>query len=460
MKKVIVKQTLSHFRVATKWTTKVLAFCLAACMIVAGMGLFLNLLDAFVDTFVHVPGWLSYILGIGTLALLVGGAVVIVMAVSDFASILYTRKSRHNGQDENIPQGRPLTWCYAIVLLLAIIALLVLAFATDSVVVETIGNAILSLTQVDGHEPANVAIVVYGLAAVCIASCVSLFFPLIKDMRSHGFSEMVLSGVISTVLYTAGVINFNFYFLYRLIGGEAAWQWQAFLSYLTGISNITTAYGLMHSWVLPIFLFMTLNVILYRRISFGLQEYHEELAEEERIKAEKKAAEEAEKARIEAERKRQEAERAQREAELDESRKEMKLLSGDDLWFFRLTMAAVSLSQIAQPTGDLAAKMNSPFHHFHPDEVAKMTDEEAESIATGDNGIKSPDRIRAVIKNAQAFVKVQEEFDSFDAYLRQFVNDDTSADAQRLSDNLHARGFKYIGPSAAAQLLLFIQQPA
>lgn len=75
--------------------------------------------------------------------------------------------------------------------------------------------------------------------------------------------------------------------------------------------------------------------------------------------------------------------------------------------------------------------------------------------------IKNKLKMRAIISNAQAFVKVQEEFGSFDQYIWSYVDfqpikhhyasskDVPSYDAlsQKISQDLKKRGFKFVGPT-------------
>jgi DNA-3-methyladenine glycosylase I len=70
-------------------------------------------------------------------------------------------------------------------------------------------------------------------------------------------------------------------------------------------------------------------------------------------------------------------------------------------------------------------------------------------------------KVRAFIQNAQAFLRVQEEFGSFDRYLWPFVGNAPivnqwqtlreipaqTAEAQVLSKDLKKRGFTFVGPT-------------
>ena len=62
------------------------------------------------------------------------------------------------------------------------------------------------------------------------------------------------------------------------------------------------------------------------------------------------------------------------------------------------------------------------FSQFDPSKVARYTDARIDKLVADDRIIRNRAKINGAVKNAQAFLEVQEEFDSFDAYCWQFVN--------------------------------------
>jgi DNA-3-methyladenine glycosylase I len=70
-------------------------------------------------------------------------------------------------------------------------------------------------------------------------------------------------------------------------------------------------------------------------------------------------------------------------------------------------------------------------------------------------------KVESAVTNARVFLKVQEEFGSFDAYVWRFVNGETiqnkwlsvgeipvkTVEAERLSTDLRRRGFRFVGPT-------------
>lgn len=98
---------------------------------------------------------------------------------------------------------------------------------------------------------------------------------------------------------------------------------------------------------------------------------------------------------------------------------------------------------------------------FDPQEVARYDDAQIAELLANPGIIRNRLKIQASIRNAQAFLKVQEEFGSFDAYLWQFVEGSPIQNAWRalseipaktplaeaLSKDLVQRGFKFVGPT-------------
>ena len=104
---------------------------------------------------------------------------------------------------------------------------------------------------------------------------------------------------------------------------------------------------------------------------------------------------------------------------------------------------------------------------FDPAKVAAYGPEKVDALL-GDPGIlRNRSKLRCAVTNAQAFLRVQEEFGSFDAYLwgwvdgKPIVNHPRSmADvppwtplSRALSEDLKKRGFKFVGPTIVYSFL-------
>ncbi len=101
----------------------------------------------------------------------------------------------------------------------------------------------------------------------------------------------------------------------------------------------------------------------------------------------------------------------------------------------------------------------SAFDAFDAAKIAKYTSKDTTRLL-GDEGIvRNRAKIAATIGNAQAFLEVQREFGSFDAYVWQFVGGEprtnrfrslsqipaSTEQSDALSKDLKKRGFKFVG---------------
>lgn len=101
------------------------------------------------------------------------------------------------------------------------------------------------------------------------------------------------------------------------------------------------------------------------------------------------------------------------------------------------------------------------FHRFDPRRLARMTDAELESVLATGGIIRNRLKVFSVRDNARAFLKIQEEFGSFDAYLWRFVGGKPKVNRPRtlkevpaetpesraLSKDLKKRGMRFVGPT-------------
>jgi DNA-3-methyladenine glycosylase I len=99
------------------------------------------------------------------------------------------------------------------------------------------------------------------------------------------------------------------------------------------------------------------------------------------------------------------------------------------------------------------------FRQFDPEKVARYTEARIDKLATDPGIVRNRLKIAAAVKNARAFLAVQEEFGSFDAYCWRFVNGRprqnrwnsirqipaTTAESDTFSRDLKSRGFTFVG---------------
>jgi DNA-3-methyladenine glycosylase I len=99
------------------------------------------------------------------------------------------------------------------------------------------------------------------------------------------------------------------------------------------------------------------------------------------------------------------------------------------------------------------------FYHFNPAKVAAMSDAELEAQLKNPEIIRNRLKVWAVRKNAQAFLKIQKEFGSFDSYVWKFVQGKpikhkyhrledlptTIKESDDLAKDLKKRGMSFVG---------------
>lgn len=99
------------------------------------------------------------------------------------------------------------------------------------------------------------------------------------------------------------------------------------------------------------------------------------------------------------------------------------------------------------------------FANFDPRKVARFTPAKIGKLLRDPGIIRNRLKVRSTVTNARAFLEVQKEFGSFDAYVWRFVGGKpivnrrrpggpipaTSKESDALSKDLKKRGFKFVG---------------
>ena len=105
------------------------------------------------------------------------------------------------------------------------------------------------------------------------------------------------------------------------------------------------------------------------------------------------------------------------------------------------------------------AGYRAAFADFNVEEVARFDEKKLESLLLDRAIIRNRLKVFATATNARAFLKVQNEFGSFDKYIWSFVNNKpivgnwskmsqvpaTTPESDALSKDLQKRGFKFVG---------------
>lgn len=98
---------------------------------------------------------------------------------------------------------------------------------------------------------------------------------------------------------------------------------------------------------------------------------------------------------------------------------------------------------------------------FDAQKIARYGDAKIAELMADAGIIRNRQKINSAIKNAKAYLSVQEKFGSFDAYLWQFVGGKTiqntwrtmaeipafTAESEAMSKDMKRRGFSFVGPT-------------
>jgi len=105
------------------------------------------------------------------------------------------------------------------------------------------------------------------------------------------------------------------------------------------------------------------------------------------------------------------------------------------------------------------ANYRAAFDNFEPARVARYTPRKLERLLADPGIVRNRLKVEAAVKNARAFLNVQKEAGSFDAYIWQFVGGRTrhnswrslervparTAESDAMSKDLKRRGFSFVG---------------
>jgi DNA-3-methyladenine glycosylase I len=99
------------------------------------------------------------------------------------------------------------------------------------------------------------------------------------------------------------------------------------------------------------------------------------------------------------------------------------------------------------------------FAGFDPEKVARFNARQIEKLVSNPEIVRNRMKIEAAVRNARAFLKIQDEFGSFDSYCWSFVDGRpklnrwkvmrqipaTSSESDAFSKDLKHRGFSFVG---------------
>jgi len=99
------------------------------------------------------------------------------------------------------------------------------------------------------------------------------------------------------------------------------------------------------------------------------------------------------------------------------------------------------------------------FDYFDAEKIARYTDDHIHQLLTNAGIVRNKRKIVAAIENAKAFLRVQDQFGSFDQYIWRFVDGSPiqnqwrsmsevpvrTKESDQMSKDLQKRGFKFVG---------------
>lgn len=101
------------------------------------------------------------------------------------------------------------------------------------------------------------------------------------------------------------------------------------------------------------------------------------------------------------------------------------------------------------------------FDGFDPARIAKYRETKVTKLLANEGIVRNRLKVAAAVQNAKSFLAVQQEYGSFDRYIWRFVGGHTlhnarqspaevptrTPEAERMSEDLLRRGFKFVGPT-------------
>jgi DNA-3-methyladenine glycosylase I len=107
------------------------------------------------------------------------------------------------------------------------------------------------------------------------------------------------------------------------------------------------------------------------------------------------------------------------------------------------------------------------FDQFQPEKIVQYDQAKIEQLMQNAGIVRNRLKIEAVVKNAHAFLRVKDEFGSFDTYMWRFVGGEplinhwselrdvpaTTEQSDALSKDLKKRGFKFVGSTICYALM-------
>jgi DNA-3-methyladenine glycosylase I len=139
----------------------------------------------------------------------------------------------------------------------------------------------------------------------------------------------------------------------------------------------------------------------------------------------------------------------------------------DHTWFEFLTLEGAQAGLSWDTVLKKRARYRQVFANFDPEKVSCFNAKKVRELLNDPGIIRNRLKIAATISNAHAFLQVQKEFGSFDAYIWRFVDGQPkqnawkpqkklparTAESDVLSKDLQKRGFRFVGSTICYALM-------
>jgi len=101
------------------------------------------------------------------------------------------------------------------------------------------------------------------------------------------------------------------------------------------------------------------------------------------------------------------------------------------------------------------------FDHFNPEKIAQYNEKKIQTLLTNKGIIRNKKKIQAAVRNAAAFLNIQNDWGSFSEYIWQFIGGNPkhnswkriskipakTEESTSMSKDLKQRGFVFVGPT-------------
>lgn len=139
----------------------------------------------------------------------------------------------------------------------------------------------------------------------------------------------------------------------------------------------------------------------------------------------------------------------------------------DTVWFEFLTLEGAQAGLSWATILNKREGYKAAFANWDYLKVAQFDEEKIQALRENPNIVRNQLKIRSTVGNAQAFIRVQKEFGSFDAYIWRFVGGKpiinqwqdmsevpvSTTESDAMSKDLKKRGFKFVGTTICYALM-------